>query len=564
MKKWLEINKYFLALVFLFFSLAIFLRFYRLNTITSPYWEEAALGYDSYSLLETGKDHHGNSLPIAAVESFGDYKASFYFYAAIPFIKIFGLNVLAIRLPSALSGLAIVFGTAFLAINLVNFLYSEKKFFKEKRFLFLITLFLTTISPWAINFSRGAWESNLATAFLIWAMNFFFFYQKNTQKTYFLPLASLFFILSSYTYHANKLIAPLVAIFLALFWLIDRFKNKQKFQKNELVNIVATVALAGLMFLPLLMASRTDVGQQRFKETSIFSEIKVIEYSNQKKAEYNNVWWARIYYHRYLLFAKEIAFNLGDHFSFKYLFLSGDGNLRHNSQITGQLYHLDFIFLILAIIYLIKKRKFYSLLIFVYIFIAFLPSALTTNTPHALRTLSAMPMFIVLISIGVWQTLIYFKNPKARRLILIFLLVYYLTEVAIFWRYYSVSHPLKSANSWQDGYEELMTDLAKLNDGKKTIYISREQGRPAMYYWFFNQIDPLSVQGANKTAVKDQGEFLTYQNLVFFNKSTEIKQNGIVAAAPEFIKKLSGKKILLKEIKDKSATTIWQIVDYQL
>ena len=76
----------FIVLRILILSLAAFLRLYHLDSLTSPYWEEAALAYDSYSLLKTGQDHHGNDWPIVAFESFGDSKVHFYFYSALPFI----------------------------------------------------------------------------------------------------------------------------------------------------------------------------------------------------------------------------------------------------------------------------------------------------------------------------------------------------------------------------------------------------------------------------------------------------------------------------------------------
>jgi len=82
--------------------LAAVLRFYHLGfNPPSPYWEEAALGYDAYSILKTGKDFHGHSWPLIAFESFGDYKPSLYFYATVPSVAIFGLNTFAVRFPSA-------------------------------------------------------------------------------------------------------------------------------------------------------------------------------------------------------------------------------------------------------------------------------------------------------------------------------------------------------------------------------------------------------------------------------------------------------------------------------
>src|SRR5256885_940381 len=60
--------------------------------------DEAAIGYNAYSLLQTGKDDYGTPFPLA-FKSFGDFKPGLYFYFVWPFVAIFGLNELAVRLP---------------------------------------------------------------------------------------------------------------------------------------------------------------------------------------------------------------------------------------------------------------------------------------------------------------------------------------------------------------------------------------------------------------------------------------------------------------------------------
>ena len=173
-----------------------------------------------------------------------------------------------------------------------------------------------------------------------------------------------------------------------------------KFPRWAILNLIISLLLAFCLFLPLWRSTQNVTGRQRFAETSIFSDLEVIKYSNQKKAEQNNVWWARLYYHRYLLFAKEISLNFLDHWQFKYLVLSGDGNPRHNSQITGQIYHLEILFLMIALLLLFFQGNFYAFLPILYLIVAILPSALTTTTPHALRSLAAMPMILILVAFG--------------------------------------------------------------------------------------------------------------------------------------------------------------------
>ena len=97
-------NRLQIILFVLIIILAFFLRFYRLGSNPPGlYWDEAAFGYDAYSLAKTARDHHGQFLPLF-FESFGDWKLPGYFYLLIPSVKLFGLSEFAVRLPSALLG----------------------------------------------------------------------------------------------------------------------------------------------------------------------------------------------------------------------------------------------------------------------------------------------------------------------------------------------------------------------------------------------------------------------------------------------------------------------------
>src|SRR3989344_3129423 len=141
--------------------LAAVLRFYQLGySPPSLYWEEAALGYDAYSILKTGKDFHGNPWPLTAFESFGDWKPSLYFYTTVPSVAIFGLTAAA---PLA-------------------------------------------ISPWHLQLSRAGFEANLGLFLVV--LGWFW---------------SPALALSMYAYHANRLLAPLLFLVLAASGRIKNF-----------------------------------------------------------------------------------------------------------------------------------------------------------------------------------------------------------------------------------------------------------------------------------------------------------------------------------------------------
>src|SRR3990167_8496580 len=109
MKK--NIQYFFLLLIIVGASI---LRLWQLGNVPiSPDWDEVALGYNAYSILQTGKDEYGEFMPII-LRSFDDYKPALYAYCIIPFIKLFGLSTFSIRLPSAITGVLMIIGIYYL------------------------------------------------------------------------------------------------------------------------------------------------------------------------------------------------------------------------------------------------------------------------------------------------------------------------------------------------------------------------------------------------------------------------------------------------------------------
>ena len=494
-------RKFFWIIFSLILVLAGFLRFYGITKFPpSLYWEEVALGYDAFSILKTGKDHHGNPYPIVAFESFGDWKPSLYFYALVPFIKLLGLSELAVRLPSALSGMAIVIGVGILSKNFVRK--------KNRDITQLVTMTLVAISPWAILFSRAGWEVNLATALILWGVVLFFQgLNKNKEELKFFIAGAVFLSLSMYAYHAARIVAPLLGLALALLWIK---KGKQNWNKLLIPGLVALFLVSPIIFS--LGKSQTS---QRFAETSIFSDLSVIEESNLRKNQAGNTFISGIVYHRYLLFSKEILINFSDHLHADFLFLSGDINPRHSVQYMGTFYHIEALFLLLGFYALFKNKVKYRWFLLWWLLIGILPAALTRTTPHALRILPTLPVWIVVIGLGIKESFNLVK--KYQKVLAVFIAFIYLGELVMFWRFYSKVYPEVYADEWQIGYKELIKKIEeeKVANPEKEILISREKGRPAMYYWLYTQTDPKKVQAENALVKKDQGEFLEFENLRF-------------------------------------------------
>src|SRR3990172_12798734 len=160
-------KKFFLILIIL---LSFVLRSYKLNTVPAFNADEAAIGYNAYSLLLTGKDEHGNNWPLH-FQSFNDYKPGLYFYLVLPLVKFFGLNEWSVRIPGAFLGVATIFVLYLLIeeLKIGNSIVIKNL----KLGISEIAALLLAISPWHIHFSRGGWEVNVATFLIVLGLWFF-------------------------------------------------------------------------------------------------------------------------------------------------------------------------------------------------------------------------------------------------------------------------------------------------------------------------------------------------------------------------------------------------------
>lgn len=486
--------------------LAAIVRIYRLDSVPpSPYWEEVALGYDAYSIAQTGKDHHGNAYPIIAFPSYGDYKPSGYFYAIVPFVKFLGLSVWSVRLPSAIAGIV--------SVALIYLI--AKELFDER--VSLVSSLVLAISPWAIQFSRGGWEVNFAMMLILvgtWSL------LRAKRKPWFLVVAVLFFTLSMYTYHAARLFAPMIGGIGGLALLIYYLTNNRKGLVVAAVAFVATL----VMVAPLVLNLNNKSVSSRFSDTSIFSNPQPVLDSNAAIAAHGGTRIAKIMYHRGWYYGAIIVRQWASHFSPTYLFVHGDGNYRHGGW-TGLLYPIESIFIGVSIILLFFHllRRFQSprtkvdtlsteywalITCVIWLVLAAIPPALVTPAPHALRDLFAVPAYAILIAYGVIWVSSLVPKKLSKIVGFSFIAIYLFYFISYFSQYVTV-YPVKAQSDWQYGYQQLFSKIGELKQSGEQVYVSRESGRPSMYYLFYSNYDPKALQSIEPELPKDQLELLS-------------------------------------------------------
>lgn len=116
--------------------------------------DEAAAGYEAYSLLLTGKDKWGNIWPGYFI-AWGAGQNVLYSYLLIPIIHFFGFTLQSVR------SINLIFG-----VLTIPLLYGFTKNTVSRKTAYTCTLLLA-ISPWHIMMSRWGLESNLLPFFIL-------------------------------------------------------------------------------------------------------------------------------------------------------------------------------------------------------------------------------------------------------------------------------------------------------------------------------------------------------------------------------------------------------------
>ncbi len=452
---------------------ASLLRLFNLGTNPPAlYWDESSLGFNAFAISESLHDEHGEFLPFSRFIAYGDYKPPLYIYAAAPFVKIFGLNEFTTRLPSALSGIALTVLGYFLVLEILR----SSKLRKRAA---LLTSFIIAISPWMLQISRAAFEANLATALMcagvLFLLKFF-----RTYEYKFLFLGGLFATLPVYTFNSHRVSIPLLV---GLIFILN-LKRHLPWKK-----LIILVAFMGVLVLPAIPHLVSPEGRLRFQEVAWVNDLAPIIQSNDRIATDSGSLAGKILHNRRIVYGLEFLNHFSDHLNPDYLFVSGDENPKLSIQKIGEFYWFDLALILLGLVFLIKFQKKAGLLLVGWIIIGIIPAALARETPHALRTAASLPAPQIIIGVGLayGMSLISGKYRKLAAAVLSIIVVLFLANyLTLYYKWY----PLRYASAWQYGYKQMVLEVTKDLPRYKGVVVTKELGRPYIYFLFYNQVTP--------------------------------------------------------------------------
>lgn len=438
------------------------IRLLYLGSIPSGFFrDEAALGYNSWSILKTGKDEFGMRLPLV-FRSFEVFFLPLYEYITAGLMALLGLTEFSTRLLSALSGVSMLFVVYLIA----------KKLWSRKTGLFAV--FFLAIAPWHIIYSRGAFEGNLALT--LFSLGFYLwmkFREKRNSKTLFLSI--LFFALSMYSYQAERVVVPLfalVALILDRDWIV---KNTKK--------LVIPIVLGVALLIPLLSLTFKAGGYHRAFGVSVFS------------TENNPVGWdegvnpSLFINNKVFLTAKEITSLYFSYLSPRNLFIEGDYNRQRSVDDFSVFYAWMLPFLVYGAFKTYKGLGEDKKLLFTWALLAPIPAALTGDPFHTYRSLLLYLPLTLFVAFGAFEA---FEKIKSKKLFLVALAAISLTSFSFFAFSYTVISSATHAKDWDYGYKEVISYINSL-DAKKVVIDDRAT-EAYIHYLFFTKYDPVKYQ----------------------------------------------------------------------
>ena len=481
-------TKYSFLLLGFIFLIGFTLRFVNLSSIPSGFYkDEAFLGYNAFSLLKTGKDMNGNSLPLH-LRSF-IYTPAGYSYLTIPFISVFDLNNFSVRLPSVVFGSLTIIVMYFLTLEIVK--TGNHDFFKKNSSIISVfSSFIIAVSPWHVLLSRTA-SIITVVVFLICLGTLVFFYWIKNQKKVFMFVFYLLFSLSLLFYIVPYSFLPLFIPFIFLLFVKKTFS----IHKNKLFYLLYFV----LIMVPLLITLVSPKLSLRAKSISIFTSpeanIAISNRHGEDGVSSISPIISRIFHNKALVYTDIFLRNYFSHLSYSFFFTDNSFPERYKISDGSLLYLFELPLIIVGLYVLIKKELKIFVLLTGWILLSPLGSGLTfDDIPNMLRILSMYPPLAIINSIGAITVFYFLQNKKHLGILLFLTVIFSGFSIVKYFHLYFVHGKFYRPWHRQEGYQKLVEEVNKNLPNFKNAIITNRESAPTIFFLFYNKYDPYMFQ----------------------------------------------------------------------
>jgi 4-amino-4-deoxy-L-arabinose transferase-like glycosyltransferase len=442
-------------LLFIIFLLAFLVRFYNLGIVPDGLsQDETSIGYNAYSILQTGKDEYGNSYPIS-FKAFGEYKLPGYIYLAVPSIAYFGTTPFGVRFPSAIFGF----------LTVVVFYFFVRKLTNNNRLAIIATFFLA-LNPWHIHFSRAAFEV-VPALFFILSGAYLLLQFIGTKKYIYLIFSGCFFVFSIYTYNICRVLTPFIVIILFYFYRKDISFRHISFWLSNVPSL--------LLLIPFLLNVFTTGGFAATKGTLLYSSapIQAQLLELRSMVVMHSPLFAKIFFNKLILTLFEYIRHIIDYLSVSFFFISGSDHGNHGIGNFGMFYVFEFITISAGVIAYIKRQQRWMTILALWFVAGILVAAFTREAPHGARGFFLIPPLVVFSAYGFYKIIsaILKLSFPIRQVITALIIIFIAFNILYYFSSYYFRFPVLYGKSWRSEDSKLI-DYLRVNqkDYDKIIF----------------------------------------------------------------------------------------------
>ena len=472
--------------------------------------------------MHTGKDEYGVFFPLVT-RSFDDYKSMLPVYPMVLSIKLFGLNEIGVRFPTAL--------ISTLTIILI-YLVAKKLLMSEK--VALLASFFFAIEPWALHLGRVYHEAVFSLFFYFSALYLFF---ESMKKKKLILLSIIFGFVSLYSYHTSKILVPLTFILIGFL-----YRNRLiTFPRKVRIMIIILMVIGILIFIYQILFFNTLA---RAESASILRDVSWRNLPIQATLRY-------------------VSYFLPSN-----LFVLEPNEPASVVPGNSMFFPYEIILWFIGLLTILTNTKKYRLLILL-IAVSPLAASFTWNWFEPARVLVLFGLFSMIVGLGAY--VIWKKGLYMHRIVYLIFFVP-MVIMSVFYIFDSINYKIaaKIYGNWQPGFRESMPIVYEKSFNYKSVVIDTKHAQPYIFVLFYsdyppekylNELDLVKIGNPRKNY--NFGKYI-FRNVDF---ATEIKDPELLyvlwkdsqAYSQIDIKEIS----YLNEVKNVDNDTIVKIVSFK-
>lgn len=474
-------NKFVAPTILVFCLIALAFHLYKIDALCLNE-DEAAQGYNTYSVLKTGKDEYGK-LPIRFL-SFGENKLPLTGFLSAPFIAIFGLNTQTVRIPTYTVGVLFPLLFYFATFSLT-----------KNKGVALFAAFFSSTNIWLQTTSRHQHETVILSAIVLIYITVLF-WKRPLPKKHIIILSILSF-LGLYTYHSAKIVIPALTVATVCYVYFASIGSRAKKLRSAAITLLM-LSVGILLFLSTeLIVPNNRIGTLSY----LTNPVLTYEIEEGRRMGGNKLFFNKPVYIAYKVVTRSAGYLLPN-----YLLFKSDPNPRYGASYVPLLSYFEYGFFIcgaLVSIYFLRKKQLsiYILFLYFFTFISVLPASLALPEYSSTRSYLLLIPVIIFMSLGTHFAFSLTKNcNKYLVAIPIIILMFHIFTLQSNWSKYFNGYlsDYVTKGAWQCGMDKVAKYAWQNYRKYKSINISSPFGQAYIYMLFYG--GPFSPNNYQKIA----------------------------------------------------------------